>query len=362
MGGVLAGEEVRISLETRDSKRANQIVHEMEAKEMLPDRGTPKTLDFAWTQFIADLEARKLNLGTIRKYKLLKYQMTTYGEQNGFALLREFDLNVLREFRATWKSISALTASKHLERLRCFFRFCFESQWCESNLAKLIKPPKVKPGQTLPLTRDEMTALLVACDALIQSVPLSAKLGMLRLKSLILLMRYTGLRISDAVGFTTDRLDGNKVFLYTKKTGEPVSTKLPGAILEVLLSTPRVTETRFFWSGNGDRKTAVGDWQAKMKRAFDEAKIVKGVSNTMSHRLRDTFSVELLQRGVSIETVSILLGHSSIRITERHYNSWVKARQEKLEADVERAWKDDPFLDSKNIRTISVHFAKGPVN
>jgi integrase/recombinase XerD len=132
--------------------------------------------------------------------------------------------------------------------------------------------------------------------------------------------------------------------------------------LEVLLATPRVTETRFFWSGHGDRKTAVCDWQAKMKRAFDEAKIVKGVSNMMSHRLRDTFAVELLQAGVSIETVSILLGHSSIRITERHYNPWVKARQQRLEADVERAWKDDPFLDSENIRTISVHFAKGPVN
>jgi hypothetical protein len=37
-----------------------------------------------------------------------------------------------------------------------------------------------------------------------------------------------------------------------------------------------------------------------------------------------------------LERVSILLGHQSVRITEKHYTPWVKARQEQLEADVRR--------------------------
>jgi hypothetical protein len=37
-----------------------------------------------------------------------------------------------------------------------------------------------------------------------------------------------------------------------------------------------------------------------------------------------------------IEQVSVLLGHSSLKITEKHYAPWVKARQEQLEATV--AW------------------------
>jgi len=37
---------------------------------------------------------------------------------------------------------------------------------------------------------------------------------------------------------------------------------------------------------------------------------------------------------VELSHVSILLGHSSVRVTERHYSPWVKARQEQLEADV----------------------------
>ncbi len=36
--------------------------------------------------------------------------------------------------------------------------------------------------------------------------------------------------------------------------------------------------------------------------------------------------------------VSVALGHSSIKVTEKHYSRWVRARQEQLEADVRRGW------------------------
>ncbi|MEQ1910055.1 MAG: hypothetical protein ABMA15_14610 [Vicinamibacterales bacterium] len=54
--------------------------------------------------------------------------------------------------------------------------------------------------------------------------------------------------------------------------------------------------------------------------------------------IRDTFAVSLLEVGVSIENVSVLLGHSSVRITERHYKPWVKTLQKKLEDEVRKAW------------------------
>ena len=40
---------------------------------------------------------------------------------------------------------------------------------------------------------------------------------------------------------------------------------------------------------------------------------------------------------VSIENVSLLLGHSSVRITERQYKPWVKTLQRKLEDEVRQA-------------------------
>ena len=61
------------------------------------------------------------------------------------------------------------------------------------------------------------------------------------------------------------------------------------------------------------KRTVVGDWQEKIKKVFDLAGISKGLGNAVSHRLRDTFAVELLQAGVPIERVSVLLGHQSVR-------------------------------------------------
>ncbi len=361
VGGVLAGREVRLSLDTRDSKKASQIVHEMDAKETLPERGAPVSLADAWTALLADLEARKLSHETIRKYKLLERQMTDYGQDRGLTMLAQFDLDVLSKFRATWKD-GPRTAGKKLERLRAFFRFCFDRQWVESNPVSKIKLPKVSICPTMPLTHDEMVKILTACDGLQLTTPVEGKLNALRLKILILVMRYTGLRVSDAVSLTTDRLDGARLFLYTQKTGTPVYTVLPDSVLKALEATPRVTERHYFWTGEGKVESIVRSWQARLKKVFDLAGVSKGQGNAVSHRFRDTFAVELLLAGVPIERVSILLGHQSIRVTEKHYSPWVRSRQEQLEADIASTWKQDPVLNQKIIRTKSVHFLKGPVN
>ena len=54
---------------------------------------------------------------------------------------------------------------------------------------------------------------------------------------------------------------------------------------------------------------------------------------------RDTFAVELLLSGVPIDQVSLLLGHSRVKVTEKHYSPFVKARQEQLENSVRLSWQ-----------------------
>jgi site-specific recombinase XerD len=44
----------------------------------------------------------------------------------------------------------------------------------------------------------------------------------------------------------------------------------------------------------------------------------------LSHRLHDTFAVDLLEKGVPLEEVSKLLGHESIKTTEGHCSKWMK--------------------------------------
>ena len=52
-----------------------------------------------------------------------------------------------------------------------------------------------------------------------------------------------------------------------------------------------------------------------------------------THMLRDTYAVELLLAGVSLEDVSRLLTHSSIKTTEEYYGHWVPDRLAKLRVE-----------------------------
>ena len=91
---------------------------------------------------------------------------------------------------------------------------------------------------------------------------------------------------------------------------------------------------RYFSTGNAKPQTARANWSRYLDSLFALAKI----DGAHSHRFRDTFAVELLLAGAPLETVSVLLGHSSVKITEKHYKPWVRSLQRKLEEEVKRAW------------------------
>jgi integrase len=103
---------------------------------------------------------------------------------------------------------------------------------------------------------------------------------------------------------------------------------------------------------------AKGKWQRRLQRLFGLANVPTG----HAHRLRDTFAVELLLAGVPLDRVSVLLGHSSIRITERHYAPWTRSRQEQIEADLKAAWSNDPVVLTDGKGAPEVQEKTGPIN
>lgn len=80
-------------------------------------------LSTAWDSFIADLEAQAVTPGTVKKYKLLRKRLEAYVVQHRIVYVSDCRLDLLTNFRVTWKH-GPRTAAKHVERLRAFFRFC----------------------------------------------------------------------------------------------------------------------------------------------------------------------------------------------------------------------------------------------
>jgi integrase len=103
-------------------------------------------------------------------------------------------------------------------------------------------------------------------------------------------MRYTGLRIGDAVTLGTSRVAGERLFLYTQKTNVPVLCPLPKVVVEALDDMDPISEKFFFWTGESDKRSITGNWQRRFQKLFT----LSGVANARPHRFRDTFSVELL--------------------------------------------------------------------
>ena len=126
-----------------------------------------------------------------------------------------------------------------------------------------------------------------------------------------------------ASGFNTTSTPPKwRVILYQRKTGEPVYCPLPPHVAGLLNTVPasqkgNTNERYFFWTGNGSAKTIVSNWQRTYKKVFALA----GLASEMRcypHMLRDTFAVEAILSGMGIDKVQMILGHSSIKVTEKH--------------------------------------------
>jgi integrase/recombinase XerD len=185
----------------------------------------------------------------------------------------------------------------------------------------------------MPFEQDQIDRMLAVADAFNPRGNFGSG-SRRRVRAMILLLRYSGLRISDAAVLERARLNGDKLFLYTQKTGTPVWVPLPPTTVEALTASPSDEPPYFFWNGSCLPTSAVKIWERTFETVFDKAHIPDG----RIHRFRDTFAVELLLKGVPIEQVSVLLGHSSLKVTEKHYAPWVKARQEQLEQSVRLTW------------------------
>jgi len=177
-------------------------------------------------------------------------------------------------------------------------------------------------------------------------------------------------------------LANEKLRLYTQKTGTHVHCPVPEFLVKELEAIPMMSERYWFWTGNGKLQTATGDWQGRLLDLFKDMKVKQyarankiavdearkrleargGKSEGHAHRFRDTFAVELLLAGVPLERVSILLGHTSVRITEKHYAPWVRERQEQAEADVKRTWAHDPIALLETKGTPEVHEKRSRAN
>lgn len=164
-------------------------------------------------------------------------------------------------------------------------------------------------------------------------------------KTIVFLLRFTGLRVSEAttlrvkdVNLMTDR-----IIVRESKTdaGRRTIPILPG-LKPVLRAWLNELENRGLSQPNGYFLCTVSEGNSKknpgartkpggklasqflwkvVKRVGErnEIRVADGKSELSPHTLRRTFGSDFINRGVRLEVISKLLGHSSTTVTEQHY-------------------------------------------
>jgi len=320
----------------------------------VPEPRVPKprprvTVAQAVDAYLADATSRSVETSTLKKLEtIFRKQFLAWTRVEGIEYLDELDLDTLLNFRSTWED-GPLAKQKKQSRVIGFFWACVRRRYLTENPAIGLGKIKVVQIPTDYFPPDEFERVIAATYIRRgERGGGDVKANQARLRTMTLLMRWSGLRIRDAVTLERHRLNGDSLLLYQAKTGTPVYVPLPPHVVEALENIPpgpKPNPRYFFWSGNGDPKSAVADWQRSYRRLFKLANIKKPDGEEKRchpHMFRDTFAVEMLLAGVPIDQVSLLLGHSSVKITEKSYSPFVKARQIQLQESVRNAWKVGP--------------------
>jgi len=338
------GKRQRYSLKTRSWTLAQARLIELErdpSATPVPVISRAPTLEAAIDSYLADCKTRKLAEGT-----LVTYTNTLGHLKRFFAPERRTDTITLAEMTDYRKerAMAAGTAAKEIANLRTFFTFCADRDWTAKNPAKKLRSATVDHRPTMPFTTEEINRMIEACDLIDNNNPTGIERARLRARALIYTFLYTGFRISDAVKLERSRLDARtgKLMIRMMKTRKPLYIRLPKDALEALAALP-VESPYFFWSGNGK----IGCATRSARRTFDCVLRLARICNGHPHRFRDTFAVTLLASGTDIRTVQLLLGHQSIKTTEKYYAPFVDSTQRIIDKAVSGLHFGSPAPDAQ---------------
>lgn len=202
--------------------------------------------------------------------------------------------------------------------MRSFFRFLFQNEKIEVNLALGIPSVAQKYAHRIPyhLTPDQIEELLKAVRTLPPS--LSKK----RNYAMVLLMARLGLRSPEVIGMQLDDIDWrNGEILIRGKGGyldkTPLLQDVGEAIADYIRNERKGTSRHLFLGYHPPHKP-FKDAQVLngiLKQGLGSTNIPRPKQYTVSHILRHSLATNLVQKGAGLEEISNTLRHRSRQTT-----------------------------------------------
>ncbi|RYZ25414.1 MAG: site-specific integrase [Chitinophagaceae bacterium] len=316
---VAEAEEIAITLETK-----NQNVTGKKVKDAIKGKEVVSIICYM-ENYMSDLKATG-KIGTYDKYNATLLKLKRYLGNRDLTFL-DFDLQFLKAFeRYLRDELGNVTNTIHgnLKIFRKLFNDAVREEIIEFKDNPFTKYRlKWQKTKTEFLTEEELSA--------IENLALTKGTVMYHHRNMYVFAAYAGgIRISDLLQLKWQNFDGSNVHVYTQKTNDAVSIKLPTkalSIIEEYAQTQLDRQPHHFIFPLLKQKRDYSDPLVLFRAissntAYANKNLKKiaekvGLSKAMHfHTSRHTWAVRALQKGMRIEHVSKLMTHASIKTTQ----------------------------------------------
>jgi integrase/recombinase XerD len=255
----------------------------------------------------------RLSASTIAVYALEARLFLTYCAEEQLELATTTAGNLIEYLiHRQLEGISQKTTAKAVSALRAFFAFLHRERMIPNNPSVHLELPRGSRRIPEVYTLDQVEAILAAID--------TATPAGIRDRFLFELIYSCGLRVSEAVSLTLDRIFPREEIL--RVVGKGSKERLVPMGEQALLWMRRYLaegrpalvkdkkERALFINRSGKRLSRKGMW-----KRFKQVLAVAGVEGKI-HGLRHSFATHLLQGGADLRAVQTLLGHADIGTTQ----------------------------------------------
>lgn len=211
---------------------------------------------------------------------------------------------------------SKTTSNRYLALLKKMLNLAVEEGYLEENPVKKVKLYSEKENlKERILTEEEERRLMETSSA--------------NLKSVLSVALNTGMRLGEILSLRWDQVDlgSRRIRVENTKSGKTRTIEVNTPLLRELLELRRRDSRGPYLFFN----PKTGKPLSTVKTAFKASCRRAGIEGLRFHDLRHTFASRLVKRGIDLITVKELLGHSTVKITERYTHSDEERKRKAVE-------------------------------
>ena len=278
----------------------------------------PAGFNDAGNKFLESMQESNLAPGTIYNYKMLLFRATTFFVNHGAADFEALNNSLINLYLKTLAGYSKSHIANVMRTLSKFLRYALAAGFTDN--AFEFPTIMVYKDRRVPeyYTADEVAKILSSIDR-------GNALGK-RNYAMVLLGAKYGLRISDIISLKLNELDfaNNRISITQQKTGKPLTLDmLPDvgwALIDYLKNGRPDVECDSVFLRHTHPYTAFARGEA-MQYMLRQYALSAGIwkagtdKHCSFHMLRYSLASDLIQQGVSLTTISGILGHSELNVT-----------------------------------------------